>query len=126
MMCSMGSSPVSRISVLTGRNRVILHPIEPSADSLQTRAALRSVNPGDQEARGRVNIDRRSFLGSGLATWATTRIAPSSAAAAAPAAGQTTGATASPGKSLSRQFAQWIVGLRYEDLPATVVDRIKG
>src|ERR1700680_5062338 len=29
-------------------------------------------------------------------------------------------------KSLSRQFAQWVVGLRYEDLPAAVIDRAKG
>jgi 2-methylcitrate dehydratase PrpD len=28
--------------------------------------------------------------------------------------------------SLSRQFAQWVVALRYEDLPSTVVDRAKG
>jgi hypothetical protein len=28
--------------------------------------------------------------------------------------------------SLSRQLSQWIVGLRYEDLPAEVVDRAKG
>ena len=28
--------------------------------------------------------------------------------------------------SLSRQFAKWIVGLRYEDLPPDVVDRAKG
>ncbi len=28
--------------------------------------------------------------------------------------------------SLSRQFAQWVVGLRYEDLPPEVVDRAKG
>src|SRR5712671_2138899 len=28
--------------------------------------------------------------------------------------------------SLSRQFARWVVGLRYEDLPAAVVDRAKG
>src|SRR5262249_57119646 len=27
--------------------------------------------------------------------------------------------------SLSRQLAQWVVGLRYEDLPAAVVDRAK-
>jgi len=33
---------------------------------------------------------------------------------------------AASGKSLSRQFAQWVVGLRYEDLPAAVVDRVKG
>ena len=39
------------------------------------------------------------------------------------------GLTASRGqgtKSLSRQFAQWVVGLRYEDLPPAVVDRAKG
>src|SRR4051812_39723744 len=28
--------------------------------------------------------------------------------------------------SISRQLAQWIVGLRYEDLPTEVVDRAKG
>ncbi len=28
--------------------------------------------------------------------------------------------------SLSRQLAQWVVGLRYEDLPPDVVDRAKG
>src|SRR5215510_12956633 len=28
--------------------------------------------------------------------------------------------------SLSRQLAQWVVGLRYQDLPAEVVDRAKG
>ncbi|MGZ5231607.1 MAG: MmgE/PrpD family protein, partial [Burkholderiales bacterium] len=28
--------------------------------------------------------------------------------------------------SLSRQLAQWIVGLRYEDLPPEVIDRAKG
>src|SRR5437667_3727703 len=28
--------------------------------------------------------------------------------------------------SLSRQFARWTVGLRYEDLPPDVVDRAKG
>src|SRR6476646_2224702 len=28
--------------------------------------------------------------------------------------------------SLSRQFAQWAAGLRYEDLPSAVVDRLKG
>src|ERR1700722_20117399 len=29
-------------------------------------------------------------------------------------------------RSISRQFAQWVVGLRYEDLPPAVVDRAKG
>src|SRR5688572_26101259 len=27
--------------------------------------------------------------------------------------------------SISRQFARWTAGLRYEDLPATVVDKVK-
>ena len=71
-----------------------------------------------------MNIDRRSFLGSGLAAWGAARIAPSPVAATA--AGQTAAARASSGRSLSRQFAQWVVGLRYEDLPAAVVDRVKG
>jgi 2-methylcitrate dehydratase PrpD len=31
-----------------------------------------------------------------------------------------------PPPSLSRQFARWVVGLRFEDLPAAVVDRAKG
>jgi 2-methylcitrate dehydratase PrpD len=31
-----------------------------------------------------------------------------------------------PPPSLSRQFARWVVGLRYEDLPSAVVDRAKG
>jgi 2-methylcitrate dehydratase PrpD len=73
-----------------------------------------------------VNIDRRSFLGSGLAAWGAARTAPPPVAAAAAAAGQTAAARNSSGKSLSRQFAQWVVGLRYEDLPAPVVDRVKG
>ena len=28
--------------------------------------------------------------------------------------------------SLSRQFARWVTGLRYEDLPTAVIDRVKG
>ena len=30
------------------------------------------------------------------------------------------------GPSLSRQFARWVAGLRYEDLPPSVIDRAKG
>ena len=40
-------------------------------------------------------------------------------------ANKTTG-TAAASPSLSRQFAQWVAGLRYEDLPAPVIDRLKG
>ena len=39
---------------------------------------------------------------------------------------QAAGRRAATSTSLSRQFAQWVVGLRYEDLPAAVVDRAKG
>ena len=28
--------------------------------------------------------------------------------------------------TLSRQLAQWVVGLRYEDLPPAVIDRARG
>ena len=35
-------------------------------------------------------------------------------------------AGADPSTSISRQFARWVTGLRYEDLPPEVVDRAKG
>jgi len=69
-----------------------------------------------------VIINRRNFLGSSLAAW-------SGAAIASPAVGATPQAessAAASSKSLSRQFAKWVAGLRYEDLPAAVVDRVKG
>ena len=73
-----------------------------------------------------MNVDRRSFLSSGLAVLGAARIAPSPITVAAATAGQTGAARAAAGRSLSRQFAQWVVGLRHEDLPAAVVDRVKG
>src|SRR4030095_3394824 len=40
---------------------------------------------------------------------------------------QQNGATRSVSRpSLSRQFARWVAALRYEDLPAVVIDRAKG
>jgi hypothetical protein len=36
----------------------------------------------------------------------------------------TKGASGPP--SMSRQFARWVAGLRYEDLPPVVIDRAKG
>jgi 2-methylcitrate dehydratase PrpD len=69
-----------------------------------------------------MTVDRRRFLGSGLAV---VSLAPSRVAARAAEAAQTA-APPSSGKSLGRQFAQWVVGLRYEDLPPAVVDRVKG
>lgn len=103
----------------------------------------------DKKARPR--LDRRSFLrNSGLAaggaagmaaispfaTAITQSVAENGASLAAPrrkadpsASGprddsvERTGA-AKP--SLSRQFARWVAGLRYEDLPPAVIDRAKG
>src|SRR4030095_5528413 len=72
-----------------------------------------------------MTIDRRRFLESGLAVCGAAGLAPSPIGASAAAAGQTAPLPSS-GKSISRQFAQWVVGLRYEDLPAAVVDRVKG
>jgi 2-methylcitrate dehydratase PrpD len=70
-------------------------------------------------------MDRREFLGSGLAVWGGVGLAPSSVAQRAPATPPTE-TRPSSGTSLSRQFAQWVVGLRYENLPPAVVDRVKG
>ena len=47
-------------------------------------------------------------------------------AGAAPASPTRAGAARVGEVSLSRQFARWVAGLRYEDLPAAVVDRTKG
>jgi 2-methylcitrate dehydratase PrpD len=76
--------------------------------------------------------DRRRFLrDSALATGALIGSSAMPAAQAPPAGGAAPAAQGQRGqqssrKSLSRQFAQWVVGLRYEDLPAAVVDRAKG
>ena len=51
--------------------------------------------------------------------------APSGETIAQGRGGQSTGSSSTP-KPLSRQFAQWVVGLQYEDLPPAVVDRAKG
>jgi hypothetical protein len=87
---------------------------------LQTRAALVTPTAGSEGSRAHRSPGLSRFwsrdLGSSLTPFIRRRCAP--AAGKPPAA--------SSGKSLSRQFAQWVVGLRYEDLPATVVDRVKG
>ena len=73
-------------------------------------------------------MKRRSFLrDSTLAAGGLVGIAAAppglAFAQGAPPAGRRPAASS---KSLSRQFAQWVVGLRYEDLPAAVIDRAKG
>src|SRR5512134_561996 len=76
----------------------------------------------------RARSDRRRFLRD--SALATAGIAGGMGFRPQPiAARQQPGLTASRGqgtKSLSRQFAEWVVRLRYEDLPAAVVDRAKG
>jgi 2-methylcitrate dehydratase PrpD len=79
------------------------------------------------------DLNRRSFLQSSAAAAgmaavaAASRLAegqePSKLASEAQAISKRSGA---PSPSLSRQFARWIAALRYEDLPAAVVDRVKG
>jgi 2-methylcitrate dehydratase PrpD len=71
---------------------------------------------------------RRSFLrDSAFAAGGVVGIAarpPALAFALSPQEGA--GRRTASSRSLSRQFAQWVVGLRYEDLPAAVIDRAKG
>jgi len=83
----------------------------------------------------RPQLDRRSFLRkSGLAAGGVASIAALAPFSSLAQEGQNAprgipqdnrqAATATP--SLSRQFARWVFGLRYEDLPPAVVDRAKG
>ena len=72
-----------------------------------------------------MTVDRRQFLGSSLAAWSASGLAPSPLSARAAASPQDA-RRIPPGASLSRQFARWVAGLRYEGLPAASVDRVKG
>jgi hypothetical protein len=71
-------------------------------------------------------VSRRAFLSTGAAGISAAALVPGAPDATA----QTGAQTDRPGKdaamSLSRQFAAFVTGLRYEDLPASVVDRAKG
>jgi 2-methylcitrate dehydratase PrpD len=79
-------------------------------------------------------IGRRRFLhAAGLAAGAVAAAPAAGAVELAaqeprPAPGGPAGPAAAPrgGPSLSRQFSRWVAGLRYEDVPPAVVDRIKG
>jgi 2-methylcitrate dehydratase PrpD len=72
--------------------------------------------------------DRRRFLQeSVLATAALAGGISLQPPALAARSQQTRAAARNPSsKSISRQFADWVVHLRYEDLPAPVIDRAKG
>jgi len=85
--------------------------------------------------KGRWGQDRRGFLrdsglaAAGLAGWAAA--SPISSFAQESERGATAmlpdnSKRAPTSASLSRQFARWVAGLRYEDLPAEVIDRAKG
>ena len=77
-------------------------------------------------------LGRRRFLrDSGLATGgmiglAAARPVNSLVQAAGRSRAEDNPAPSTDSASLSRQFARWVAGLRYEDLPAEVVDRAKG
>jgi 2-methylcitrate dehydratase PrpD len=73
-----------------------------------------------------MHVDRRGFLGSSLTALGAAGFDRSRVSAAVASPPQIGAPRASSGKSLSRQFAQWVVGLKHEDLPAAVVDRVKG
>jgi len=67
---------------------------------------------------------RRHFLRN---CWLTGRgVAAVAAFADAPMQAQRSVQESKSALSLSRQLARWVVSLRYEDLPAAVVDRAKG
>jgi len=73
------------------------------------------------------NRDRRRFLRDSALAAAGLAGVMGPRTVSASVAPQERGARQTPGsKSLSRQFAEWVVRLRYEDLPADVVDRAKG
>ena len=74
----------------------------------------------------RAGLTRRSLLQSAFAagvigTGAATPFTPTARAAQPGGASRT-----DPAASISRQFARWVAGLRYEDLPPEVVDRARG
>jgi len=71
-------------------------------------------------------LDRRSFLcnsavAGGFAAGAATLVSPAISFAQSSKIGPAPNAP-----TLSRQFARWAAGLRYEDLPPAVIDRVKG
>jgi 2-methylcitrate dehydratase PrpD len=71
--------------------------------------------------------DRRRFLrDSALATMGLVGVIGQRPGGASAAAQEGAARPAAGSRSLSRQFAEWVVKLRYEDLPADVVDRAKG
>jgi 2-methylcitrate dehydratase PrpD len=69
-------------------------------------------------------MDRRSFLRQ--STLLAGGLAGASLSLISQAQQPGTRASASGSPSMSRQFARWVAGLRYEDLPPAVVDRAKG
>ena len=71
--------------------------------------------------------DRRRFLrDSALATVGLAGVMGQQSGSASFAPQERAARPAGGPRSLSRQFAEWVVRLRYEDLPADVVDRAKG
>jgi 2-methylcitrate dehydratase PrpD len=81
---------------------------------------------GHDVRRNNFSITRRRLLESAFVA-GVARMTAASRTMALPAQSQQSGRERTVSRpSLSRQFAQWAVGLRYEDLPSAVVDRVKG
>src|SRR5687768_13596732 len=70
--------------------------------------------------------DRRRFLRESALAAAGIAMAHPSAAALVRLAQEAPARRGGAPMSLSRQFARWVVGLRFDDLPPAVVDRAKG
>lgn len=80
----------------------------------------------DLQADTRFTLTRRRLLESAAAGIVGLRTARHSVMAFAQEVEQNDRGRPFSPPSLSRQFARWVAGLRYEDLPPTVVDRLKG
>ena len=84
----------------------------------------RALTKTDEEDRAQLALTRESILprAEGAALQGTAD--PSGKSGPRDDTSKPSEATRAP--SLSRQFARWVAGLRYEDLPPAVVDRAKG
>src|ERR1700726_2620703 len=86
----------------------------------------RALTTTDEEDRARLALTRESILprAEGAALQGTAD--PSGKSSPRDDTSKPSEAAATVGPALSRQFARWVSGLRYEDLPPAVIDRAKG
>jgi 2-methylcitrate dehydratase PrpD len=86
----------------------------------------RAITQADEEDRTRLALARESILprAEGAALEGTAD--PSGESGPRDDTSKPLETAPAAGPSLSRQFARWVAGLRYEDLPPAVIDRAKG